>query len=230
MIISHKYKFIFIKTNKTAGTSIEIGLSKFCGPDDIITPISPEDEEIRRRLGYPGPQNYKNPIWKMSFKDAVDSVFKGKKRPKFYNHISAQEVIDLIGREKWDDYYTFCFERNPWDRVISQYYWVNKSEPRPEMQEFLKSTAIERLKLKGYGNYTVNGEVVVDKVCKFENLSEELDQFRTLVGLPEKIELPKAKSKYRKDKRDYHDVFSEEDRRSISELFRDEIDLMGYQW
>ncbi|MEL6382956.1 MAG: chondroitin 4-O-sulfotransferase, partial [Cyanobacteria bacterium J06626_18] len=32
MIISHEYKFIFLKTRKTAGTSIEIALSKFCGP------------------------------------------------------------------------------------------------------------------------------------------------------------------------------------------------------
>ena len=58
MILSHKYKFIFLKTNKTAGTSIELALSKFCEAEDIITPVTPQDEELRRSLGHPGPQNH----------------------------------------------------------------------------------------------------------------------------------------------------------------------------
>ncbi len=47
MIISHKHKFIFIKTRKTAGTSIEIFLSQFCGKNDILTPIG-EGEALRK--------------------------------------------------------------------------------------------------------------------------------------------------------------------------------------
>ena len=39
MILSHKNKFIFIKSFKTASTSLEIALSKYCGEKDIITPI-----------------------------------------------------------------------------------------------------------------------------------------------------------------------------------------------
>ena len=41
MIISHKYRFIFVKTRKTAGTSVEAYLSQHCGDSDVLTPIHP---------------------------------------------------------------------------------------------------------------------------------------------------------------------------------------------
>ena len=49
MIISHRYKFIFL--SKTAGASIKIALSQFCDASDIITPIAEEDEAVRKESG-----------------------------------------------------------------------------------------------------------------------------------------------------------------------------------
>ena len=62
MIISHKYKFIFIKLRKTAGTSLEIALSQYCNKDDIITPISKDDENYRKSRGFSGPRNTNIPL------------------------------------------------------------------------------------------------------------------------------------------------------------------------
>ena len=57
-IVNHKYKFIFIKTKKTAGTSMEISLSKFCNNKDTITLIKSSDEILRKKLKFQGPTNY----------------------------------------------------------------------------------------------------------------------------------------------------------------------------
>ena len=102
MIISHKYKFIFIKTYKTAGTSIEIFLSQYCADNDIVTSINPHVEPHRAR-------NYKglpNPLSELLFfKERniklgigyIKSVAKHLlKMQKFYNHIPACLLIQRI--------------------------------------------------------------------------------------------------------------------------------------
>ena len=74
MIASHRHRFVFVKTRKPAGTSLEIALSRHCGPEDVITPISAADERLRRELGGTGPQNH-----------LTD--------PQAYNHMRARRVI-----------------------------------------------------------------------------------------------------------------------------------------
>lgn len=230
MIVSHKHKFIFLKTTKTAGTSIEIALSRYCGKDDIITPITPEDEKIRSDLGYPGPQNYLAPIRDYRSKDWAKLIFLLRRKRRFFNHIGAKEVTALVGNRVWNSYYTFCFERNPWDRVISLYYHSHKSDRRPSIADYIESGAPLYLKRRGYDLYTENGEVVVDRVCRFENLVEELNAIRKQLGFSEESVLPRAKSKTRKDKRSYRDILGEAERDAISEIFCDEIELFGYEF
>jgi len=230
MIVSHKYKFIFLKTNKTAGTSIEIALSGVCGADDIISPISREDEKTRAELGYRGPQHHLAPAREYGIVDVARLLVKGRRKNRFYNHMSAGEVKALIGAETWGNYYKFCFERNPWDRVISLYYWRCKSEPRPTISEFIDTGVLKRLKNKGLGLYSIDGEVAVDRICRFENIAEELDLIRSRLGITEKLDLPHAKSRFRKDKRSYREILDAEQQAKIAALFSEEIRLMGYEF
>jgi hypothetical protein len=229
MIISHKHKFIFLKTNKTASTSIEIALSTFCGEKDIITPINPNDEKIRQELGHRGPQNYLLPLRKYSFRELRHLLLKGK-RKQFYHHIPAREIMHLIGEKRWHNYFKFCFERNPWDRVISYYYWSCKSEPRPPISEFIDSGGPKLLKKRGFEMYTVDGRIAVDKVCLYEKLEEELEKVSNILGFGEKLILPRAKASYRKDRRHYREILDEKDKAKIAAMFQREIELFGYEF
>jgi len=228
MILCHRYKFIFLKTNKTAGTSVEIALSKFCGEGDIVTPLSQDDEATRRRLGHGESRNYLAPAGEYGLRDVARLLIKGRRKRRFYNHITAGEVMRMIPREIWDGYYKFCFERNPWDRVMSLYYARYRSEPRPSVAEFLASETVLELKKRGIGVYTVDGRVVVDKICRYENLAEELAAVGKALGLPEALQLVRAKSGYRRDAGRYADILSAEEKAEIGRLFRPEIDLFGY--
>ena len=230
MILSHKHRFIFIKTNKTAGTSVEIGLSKFCGPQDVITPITPNDEAKRAELGYPGAQNYHARLSQYSPLQWAELLFMGRKGKRFYNHMPAIEVRDRVPAEVWNSYTKFCIERNPWDRVVSHYFWRNRTEPRPSLDSFLDKGKHLRLHRRGRRLYTIDGKLAVDRVIRFENLADELEQLRQDLGLPDPIDLPRAKSGHRSDKRHYRDMLTPEQRDRIAREFAFEIDTFGYEF
>lgn len=226
MIVSHKYKFIFLKTRKTAGTSIEIALSKECGPEDIITPIHPaEDELLRKEFGGRGPQNFTYPKNRYSLRDWAVLALKQKQKTA-YNHMPASQVLHLVGPEIWNSYYKFTVARNPWDAAISMYYW-RSGESRPSLSEFIASSDLDPLK-KNFLIYTLDGKVAVDKICRFENLKEELATVYEHLGIPGPLELPRAKGQSRPDKRPYQEVYGQADADAIAKIFADEINLLGY--
>jgi hypothetical protein len=243
MILCHNYKFIFLKTTKTAGTSIEIALSKFCGDEDIITPINPKDEYIRRELNYRGPQNYnyRVPISHLTPHDWKQIFFKGRSPRKelllrrgasvnFYDHMSARDVKKYIDTSIWNEYYKFCVERNPYDRVISLYYWRYQNEPRPSISDFIDSGFPSIMHERGFGQYTINEQIVVNKVCLYERLKQDLEEISGRLGLPESLSLPMAKANFRKDKRHYRDIYSNGDKDKIADIFHKEIALFGYEY
>lgn len=231
MIICHQYRFIFLKTNKTAGTSVEIALSRFCDENDIVTHLSEEEEELRQQSGGKPSTRYHAHWTEYHPGDWYRRIFQGRHKRRFYNHIPAKKLQKRIDPDIWNDYFKFCIERNPWDRVISQYFWRYKQVPedqRPTMDEFLDSTHVRSLRRKGWFLYTINGEVQVDRILRYEHLAEDLESVRQRLGLPGPVELPSTKSTWRSDRRHYRDVLTNGQRDRIAEMFRDEIALMGY--
>ena len=123
MIISHKLKVIFIKTKKVAGTSFEIALSKYCGDRDILTPISADDEQLRKDMGYICAQNYKKlhqPHNEVKFSNLFTNDIKEE---TFYNHMDALSIKKLIPSDIWDNYLKVSIVRDPCEVVLSRYFY-----------------------------------------------------------------------------------------------------------
>ncbi len=228
MIVCHAHKFIFIKTRKTAGTSVEIALSKYCGPDDIITRITPGDEKIRAELGYRGPQKDRYPLSSYQPKDWGYLLTRGK-RPKLYNHLPAAEARQRLGDEIWNSYFKFTIERNPWDRAVSLYYWRTRdAKARPSFTQYLTDTAPDQL--SNFDVYAIDGAVAMDHVIRFEQLSSDLARVAERLGLPGTTELPNAKGGVRKDKRPYRESYGDQEREIIARACSREIAHFGYEF
>jgi len=107
MIINHKYKFIFFKTKKTGGTSMEVALSKFCQDNDTIT-----SEFTVNKLG-----NFKN-------------------RNIGPSHMTATQLSNIRfnplfkGNNFFDSYFKFTIIREPIDLFISHFFWLNASKKK----------------------------------------------------------------------------------------------------
>jgi len=228
MIISHKYKFIFIKTAKTAGTSIEVFLSQCCGEEDIVTPIWPHVEPHRAR-NYEG---FWNPLPEIvqNRGHGIRGTFKSLiQRKMYYNHIPASLARQRTPNKIWDSYFKFCVERNPWDKTLSHYHMVNaRAGGGISFDEYIDKEHF----CINFPIYTdTSGRLLVDKVVKYESLMNELGIVFKELGIPFDGSLGvRAKSEHRKDRRSYQDVFSDKQRDVIQSAFSREIEMHGYMF
>jgi len=130
--------------------------------------------------------------------------------------------------EAWGRYFKFCFDRNPWDKVISLYFHRHKTEPRISLDEFLESG--EALDARNIGLYTSNGNVIVDFVGRFEQLMPDLARACARIGIPPPTELTAAKSQFRREGTHYKTFLNRWQRDFISRAFADEIELHEYAY
>jgi hypothetical protein len=232
MILSHKHKFIFIKTPKTAGTSIELSLSRYCGPKDVITDLSPEDELLRPANGL-SPQNYlRHYPWDYTFRNLIRWVIYPDVRPRmriiYGQHSAAQDIIENLGEEKWNSYYKFCFERNPWDKAVSSYFFdIHYKRKNMDFKQFVTEMSFYN---SGYMYRDKEGKLMIDHVARFENMGEELQNISKTIGIHFDGFLPKAKTGIRPHKRHYSEYYDEETKLIVEQKCKNVIDLMGYKF
>lgn len=240
MIISHKYKFIFIKPTKVGGTSVEVALAKHCGNKDIITPITkynPNSDE----------EKYVQPV--KNYKD------KG-----FFNHISPEEIKKKIGNRTWNNYYKFTVVRNPWDQTISRYWWEKRTKVtekqitikklilnffNPKAYKFIISRIWNKKNKTNSFNDFINafdkkwtntlyyfdkkGNPICDFYIMYENLDKDYEKACNHLGIPYE-KLPKTKNKQRKNKKNYSEYYNKATRKKVYNLFKKEIDFFNYKY
>jgi len=245
MIASKSRNFIFIKTPKTGGTSIEIVLSSWCSRSDICTPFA-DDELLRYEYGGL-PRNFGAGWWRESaYRRAIKKGNKEKiahirqeLRPltKFYNHMPATAVADALP-DLWRHAYKFTIERHPYERAVSvvcRALWKNNGRPgnsrdftqHPDFTRVMDEM-LERGKLTNYPLYTQGGRVIVDAVVPYERAWAEISILARRFGVTMPNTIPMAKSGYRGNSRPALEILSRDQKRRIVDQCAPEFELMGY--
>ena len=229
MIVSHKHKFIFIKTRKTAGTSVECALSAICGHDDILTDLHSFEQH---RVGDLRAQNYRYmpPLFSREWPNLISRFLRHGKAPfDYFNHINAWRVEKRMSKTIWNNYFKFAFDRNPWDREMSSYsHRLSQCRARKSFAEHVHD--LPKDKIRNFETYSIHGKVAMDFVGKYENLAADLQKVMDEVGIKDEVAIPITRSEHRKDRRPYRELYTPEMRDIIARVYPQEIELLGYEF
>ena len=235
MIVSHEHRFIFLRVPKTASTSVEVVLSSIAGPDAIVTPNFPpvpgHEPRNFRRFFNPVPETLRLLTRPSERGQSTLFALRGtardlKRRRAFYEHMTAELVRDRLGRKAWDRYFTFCFVRNPWDRVASAYYYgTHRANPRPTLEEWVRRRGMPR---STWPIYTISGKVAVDFVGRYEQLEDDLRSVLHHLRVDVGSVLPRTNSEQRPPGSGGRPRFTPALAAEIGVAFRNEIECFGY--
>lgn len=158
-----------------------------------------------------------------------------------FEHKTALEKIDEMGRENWDKAFTFTVVRNPWDKVVSHYHYrvkTNQTKLQENIIEFKNWVTLtyEKMDEYYYDNPRMfmpqsdwisdeNNNILVDKICRFENLETDFGIVCNRIGISAK--LPHAKAS---DRRKYNDYYDDRTAEIVANWFRKDIENFGYEF
>jgi len=203
MIVSHRHRFVFLKTRKTASTSVEVFLRRFCGPDDIVTPVTPIDELVAVAAGHP-PRNFTDDAGREAAYVADVAAGRLGKAALFHStpfrfrhHMTMAELRAELG-EAIDGYFVFTCERHPYDKAISRAgyqlgsgRYLMRGEARPADREaalaFLEAMVADGsiAEIANWPIYAQCDRIVADAVVLYEDLAAGLGAVLRRLGLDE---------------------------------------------
>ena len=212
MYLSHKYKFLFLRTPKTASSSLsDFFIRNVDDPNAIYTEV--EDSNLPGTLS----------------EDVV-----GKHRPYGFYHFTLQQLIDenVITEEQARSYTCFALLRNPVDRAKSFYYFYKKfkSPHRPaSLDEYKAWTQLgvyrgEPNSAIVQANLLRINDQPVGRYWLYENLEQELFDFLYERKIEVKHPMPQHKTGIRKSRKDEIE-FDEECMKGLRSHFKRDFEL-----
>jgi hypothetical protein len=217
MLISHRKKFIYTKTVKTAGTSVESYFERYCMADG-------QWEFAHHRDQYVGPEG----IIGCRGPDAG-----GK---EWFNHMSAADIRSRVGTEMWDEYYKFCVVRNPFDKLVSWFsFQLHKGLLAPATDQHVVDAFRERLSqgipVLDRDKYVIDGSLCVDYAIRFEDLEHGIGHVCRKLSVPfERARVPHLKGGIRDTSLDLRDFYTPELVRNVESAYAFEFQTFGYRW
>lgn len=176
-LVSHRHEFVYLKSKKTAGTSIEMLLQPLCTTPDI--PVTLDTETL------------------VSSEGIVARRHLPKRRPSLLNHrynrwrehTSARRVRRWIGKRKWSQYAKVTNVRNPFDRAVSQFCWNTRHHPISTAPFAERKDAFAAFVHTGvFGKIDnmlrIDGHLIVTDFIRYEHLKEDIANWATKFDVP----------------------------------------------
>ncbi len=137
-----------------------------------------------------------------------------------YQHLPAVSVRSRIPDNVWNNYFKFCFEREPLDKVVSKFKFTNqRNNKNISFREFIELGDFPY----NYPFYTdFSGNIIVDYIGRYENIDAEMEYICNRIGIPYHC-LPKKNVS--KDKTDYKEFYNTKQKSEVEKKFIREINL-----
>ena len=222
MLVSHRHKFIYTKTVKTAGTSVESYFERFCMPNNEWTFTHGRDEYVSESgiIGYRGSKPPENCIW--------------------WNHMPAALIRKRIGEELWASYFKFCAIRNPYDKALSAFYFFRNRSANNGSVDFSdldnERTAFEdwlhcsKLPIDR-DKYFIDGKFCLDDVVRFETLATDLERVCVRLAIPWIPSwLPTLKAGIRPMNARAETLYTEKSRKIVEAVYSLELEFFEYSF
>ncbi len=213
MLVSHRKQFIYTKTAKTASTSVESYFEPWCMPEGAWEFHHGREEYVSETgiIGYRGPQAA------------------GK---RWFHHMPAAAIRAGIGEERWERYFKFAVIRNPFDKLVSGYFFACRpSGGAEELVSGFRQWVMEGGEIMDRHTYTIGGELCLDFFIRYERLTEDLAVVCDRLEIPFRPEqLPVLKAGFRRREVALPAFYDDRTRRIVERKYAFELDRFDYRF